>query len=315
MRARPPAGTKRWRPVGAAAGGMLDLILGEPPDQVHPLRAFGALMTRLESFLYRRSRLAGSLYAAAGVAAGVLAGRSIGSTALASYVAIGGQSLAGAAQAVEHALDVGDLDAARQAARWLVGRDVAGLDETELSRAAVESVAENTVDAVVAPLLYSALWGACGALGYRAVNTLDAMVGYRNERYQQFGWASARLDDLANLVPARATALLIMLLQPKTAGTIWRTVRRDAPGHPSPNAGVAESAFAAALGVRLGGANSYGGKVELRALMGDGRPPRPADVGRAVALSRRVGIAAAVISAGVGVARALRRPFFIMEQA
>jgi adenosylcobinamide-phosphate synthase len=281
---------------------MLDLVFGEPPDAAHPLRAFGTFMTRMEKTLYRRSRLCGALYAAAGLSTGALAGWSIGSTALASYVAIGGRSLACAAQAVESALVAGDLERARTAARWLVGRDVARLGTIELSRAAIESVAENTVDAVVAPLFFAVLAGAPGALGYRAVNTLDAMVGYRNERYQRFGWASARLDDVANYLPARATAFLVGLVQPGSATAIWRTVRKDSPAHPSPNAGVAEAAFAAALGVRLGGTNYYAGAVEHRALMGDGRPPTPPDIGRAVVLSRRVGATAALIALGTGAA-------------
>ena len=167
------------------------------------------------------------------------------------------------------------------------------LDEPELVRAVVESVAENTVDAVVAPALWAAVLGGAGALGYRAVNTLDAMVGHRSDRYQQYGWASARLDDAANWLPARATAALVAAVRPHAAADVWRTVRRDAPAHPSPNAGVAEAAFAAALGIQLGGTNRYGDRVEHRAPLGRGRPPDRHDIHHAVRLSRHVSLALA----------------------
>jgi adenosylcobinamide-phosphate synthase len=123
---------------------------------------------------------------------------------------------------------------------------------------------------------------------YRAVNTLDAMVGHRSERYEQFGWASARLDDLAGMIPARVSAGLVAIVRPHAAARVARAVRQDAPAHPSPNAGVAEAAFAAALGVRLGGTNRYGVRVEDRPRLGDGRPPQPADIRAAVRLSRDV---------------------------
>jgi adenosylcobinamide-phosphate synthase len=141
---------------------------------------------------------------------------------------------------------------------------------------------------VVAPALWGTLFGAPGALGYRAVNTMDASVGYRNDRYDDYGWASARLDDVANFVPARLTALLVAGVRPRSAGAVWRAVRRDAPAHPSPNSGVAEAAFAAALGLRLGGVNSYGATSEVRPQLGDGRLPDATDIGRAAALCRDV---------------------------
>jgi adenosylcobinamide-phosphate synthase len=137
-------------------------------------------------------------------------------------------------------------------------------------------------------------------LGYRAANTLDAMVGHRNDRYHRFGWASARLDDLANLVPARVTAVLVAACRPERAAAVLRHVRRDAPAHPSPNAGVAEAAFAAALQVQLGGTNRYGDRVEERGLLGDGPPPDAAAIAGACALSRDVGLllASALIAVG-----------------
>jgi hypothetical protein len=185
------------------------------------------------------------------------------------------------------------------------------LDEKEIARAAVESVAENTVDAVIAPALWAAAAGPCGALGYRATNTLDAMVGHRSARYERYGWASARLDDVAGWVPARVTAGLVAAVRPGAAVAVMRAVRRDAPAHPSPNAGVAEAAFAAALGLRLGGTNRYGDLVELRPPLGTGRPPEWPDIARAVQLSADVGLALAAvltITGAVGQMRFARGP-------
>jgi adenosylcobinamide-phosphate synthase len=219
-------------------------------------------------------------------------------------VAVGGRALADAAQAVGEALAGGDLETARRLLPALVGRDPTGLGEKEVSRAVVESVAENTVDAVVAPALYAALAGAPGALGYRAVNTLDAMVGHRSQRYRRYGWASARVDDLAGWVPARLTAGLVAAVRPGSRGDVWRTVRRDAPAHPSPNAGVAEAAFAAALGLRLGGPVTYrdGATVrsEVRPHLGAGRPPEPADIAAAVRLADDVALALAALLVAAG---------------
>ena len=157
---------------------------------------------------------------------------------------------------------------------------------SEITRAVVESVAENTVDAIVAPVLWATAFGAPGAFTCRAIDTMDSMVGYRNEQYARFGTPAARLDDVAAWVPARVTALLVAAARPSRAVDVWRIVRRDARAHPSPNAGVAEAAFAAALELRLGGTNRYGDRVEERAPLGDGKPPTPADIDRAVALFR-----------------------------
>jgi adenosylcobinamide-phosphate synthase len=156
-------------------------------------------------------------------------------------------------------------------------------------------VAENTVDAVVAPLFWSAVAGSPGVLVYRALNTLDAMVGHRSPRYERFGWASARGDDVANWVPARVTALLVGMVRPRRAGAVWAAVRHQAPDHPSPNAGVAEAAFAAALGIRLGGTNVYGARIEHRPVLGWGGPPRPSDIPEARRLSRDVALAMGVL--------------------
>lgn len=265
---------------------MLDRVLGEPPSAVHPVAGFGTTMGRVEARLYRPTVAAGAAYAAVGVALGAASGRRLRSTAAATYVASAGRSLGDAATAVGDALAAGDLDLARERLPSLVGRDPSALDAGEIARAVVESVAENTVDAVVAPAFWAAVGGATGALAHRAINTMDAMVGYRSDRYARFGTAAARLDDAAAYLPARATALLVVAARPAAAADVWRVVRRDAAGHPSPNAGVAEAAFAAALGVTLGGENRYGDRVEVRATLGDGRPVTPADIPAAVRLSR-----------------------------
>jgi adenosylcobinamide-phosphate synthase len=288
----------------AAGGGVLaDRLFGEPPLTPHPVAVFGRAMRAVERRCYRDRRLAGAIHTTIGVALGVGTGFAVGSTSAAAYLAVAGRALGETAIQVGGALDREDVDGARQLLPGLVGRDPTDLDEKEIARAVVESVAENTVDAVVAPALWAAVAGAPGALAYRAINTMDAMVGHRSARYRRYGWASARLDDVAGWVPARVTALLVAAVRPAAAGEVWRTVRRDASGHPSPNAGVAESAFAAALGLRLGGVNRYGAppRAELRPALGTGRPPEAADIGPAVELARDVATALAVLLTGVGV--------------
>ena len=268
-----------------------DWLLGEPPASVHPVVGFGRVMRLVERSVYRDRRAAGVAHALIGAGVGVAAGGLVGSTAIATWVAVAGRALGQAASRVGAALEAGDLDRARDLVPALVGRDPSALDEKEIARAVVESVAENTVDAVVAPALWAAVAGAPGALGYRAVNTLDAMVGHRSARYENYGWASARLDDVAGWVPARVTAVLVAGVRPSAARAVWTAVRTQAPAHPSPNAGVAEAAFAAALGLRLGGENRYGDRVEIRPPLGTGRPTEAGDIARSVALSRDVSLA------------------------
>jgi adenosylcobinamide-phosphate synthase len=304
---------RRWvatrRPALAAvtAGIAADWLLGEPPAHWHPVAGFGRAMSWLEAGWYADTRGRGALHAAAGTGAAAAAGWTLGrgaptqagrgwaALALATYIAVAGRALALAAKDVAAALEAGDLGTARARLPALVGRDPAGLDEREAVRAVVESVAENTVDAVVAAALWGAVGGAPAVLAYRAVNTLDAMVGHRSPRYARYGWAAARTDDLAAWVPARFTALLVAVVRPGAAGPIWQAVRRQAGAHPSPNAGVAEAAFAAALGVRLGGCNTYEGRQEHRAQLGTGVAPSAPDIHRAVRLSRHVTAAVAVL--------------------
>ncbi|HEY7432341.1 MAG TPA: cobalamin biosynthesis protein [Streptosporangiaceae bacterium] len=296
---------------GLLLGAALDALVADPREG-HPVALFGAAASRAERRLWAATRLRGALFTAACAApAGALgwglqrlAGRRplprVVVTALATWTVLGGAGLAAEASAMAGALAAGDLAAARRRLPSLCGRDPVGLAAAELARATVESVAENTCDAVVAPLLWGAAAGLPGLLGYRAVNTLDAMVGHRSARYARFGWAAARLDDAANLVPARVTALLAVALAPAAGGSprrALRTLRRDGADHPSPNAGRCEAAFAGALGVRLGGTNVYAGHTEQRGLLGDGGQPGPADIRRAVRLSRLIGAAATVLAA------------------
>ncbi|HEX7744623.1 MAG TPA: adenosylcobinamide-phosphate synthase CbiB, partial [Micromonosporaceae bacterium] len=226
---------------------------------------------------------------------------------------LGGRTLRAGAGEMARSLGRGDLAAARARLGNLCGRDPSALDEPELARATVESVAENTSDAVVAPLFWGAVAGLPGLLGYRAVNTLDAMVGHRSNRYEKFGTAAARLDDALNLVPARATALLTIAAASAVHGRraeAWRIWRRDRNDHPSPNAGQCESAMAGALGVRLGGRNVYFGRTEVRPFLGDGPRPEARQIRRAADLSRIVGLAALALAVGHVVTAAPRRALF-----
>jgi adenosylcobinamide-phosphate synthase len=313
-----PSGWAR-RALGAAAGLALDQLAGEPPlpARLHPVAVFGSGVAALERRLYDDRLGPGAALAAAGVGAAALAGAALRSPAAATYLAASGRGLHEAALAVAGALDDGDLAGARALLTSLVGRDPSHLDEAAIARAVVESVAENTTDAVVAPALWTVAAGPVGAFVHRAGDTLDSMVGYRDERYRRFGTASARLDDALAWVPARATAALVALARPRRAAAVAHTVRRDARCHPSPNAGVAEAAFAAALDLRLGGGeNRYGGHTEARPPLGEGSRPGRADVRAAVALSRDVtwvlagllaGGALAAVAARAAAARAAGR--------
>jgi adenosylcobinamide-phosphate synthase len=217
-----------------------------------------------------------------------------------TWAVLGARSLRTEGRAVHDLLAADDLTAARQRLTHLVGRDPSVLDADGVARAALESVAENTCDAIVAPLLWGAMAGLPGLLAYRAVNTLDAMVGHRSPRYANFGWAAARLDDLANVVPARVTAGLVAAAAPVVGGdsrAALRTAIADGRKHPSPNSGYSEAAFAGALGVRLGGINVYAGRIEHRPHLGNGRPPTHDDLRRAGRLCAGVTVAAAVLAA------------------
>jgi adenosylcobinamide-phosphate synthase len=303
-------------PVGLLVGAMLDAIVPDPRVG-HPVAGFGAVATAVEGRIYADSRVRGLLFAAGCVAATAATGAAIerragrytraAAIAAGTWTVLGARSLRHEARAVHELLTRGDLDGARARVTHLVGRDPSVLDADGVARAAVESVAENSCDAVVAPLLWGAIGGLPGLLGYRAINTLDAMVGHRTPRYANFGWAAARLDDIANVVPARVTALLVALAAPAVGGdgrAALRTALRDGRRHPSPNSGFSEAAYAGALALRLGGPNVYAGGTEDRPHLGDGAAPTPADVPRAARLCAAVTASAALFAAGVAVARA-----------
>ncbi|AIR97657.1 cobalamin biosynthesis protein [Streptomyces glaucescens] len=294
---------------GAAAGLLGDLLLGDP-RRGHPVAAFGRAAGAVEHVLYRDHRGRGALHAlvcaGGAVALGAAVSRlvrsspaaSVALTGAATWAVVGGTSLAREAAAIGRALEAGDVEAARQRLPHLCGRDPQALDADGIARAVVESVAENTSDAVVGALVWGAVGGVPGLLGFRAVNTLDAMVGHRSPRYRRYGWASARLDDLAGWPGARLTAALAAAAggDPRGAVRAWRA---DARKHPSPNAGPVEASFAGALGVRLGGTLSYGGRVEHRPVLNtQGRAVRVTDIPRAVRLSRRVSWLALGVCAG-----------------
>jgi adenosylcobinamide-phosphate synthase len=307
--------------AGLALGAAADLLLADP-RRGHPVAGFGRAAAALENRTWRESRAAGAGYALALVGAATGAGALLDRasrrrpatrmlvTAATTWTVLGGTSLGRAAGRMAETLQAGDLARARAALPALAGRDPSALDEAELVRATVESVAENTADAAVAPLFWGVVAGVPGLLGYRAVNTLDAMVGHRSARYERFGWAAARLDDVANWLPARITAALTVACAPLAGGApagALRTWRRDGAAHPSPNAGRCEAAMAGALGVRLGGRNVYGTRVEDRPTLGNGPRPGAADIDRAVRLSRAVWLTAAALAAAGRLARGSHR--------
>ncbi len=299
------------RAAGVAAGVVADATFGDP-RRGHPVALFGSGAAALERRSYSDDRVAGVVHTAglltAVAVAGVLAERVGGRRgalregaclAAATFVALGGTSLCRTGEQMVGLLQTGDIDGARRLLPSLCGRDPAVLDAAGLTRAALESIAENTSDAQVSPLVWAAVGGTPAVLVYRAANTLDAMIGNRSPRYARFGWAAARFDDLANLLGARLTGVLVALCAPVVGGSPvagLRAWRRDARKHPSPNAGVAEASFAGALGVRLGGPTQYAHELEIRPTLGDGRPPEVDDLVRAVRLSRAVQVVAAVAS-------------------
>jgi adenosylcobinamide-phosphate synthase len=307
--------------AGIVAGFALDAVLGDP-RRFHPVAGFGAAAAALERRVYAPNRPAGAVFAAIAVGVPVLAGVAVSAltrrrpvarvalVAATTWTVLGGRTLRHEAEVMADHLDHGDLAAARGRLNRLCGRDPSALDGAELARATVESVAENTSDAVVAPLFWGAVAGLPGLLGYRAANTLDAMVGHRSARYARFGTAAARLDDALNLVPSRLTGLLTIGAATVAGGSrreALRVWRRDRNDHPSPNAGQCESAMAGALGVRLGGRNVYFGRTETRPFLGDGPLPSAGHLRRTARISGAVGLAATILAATVAVARGTAR--------
>lgn len=315
------------RAVGLLLGFGADRLLADPA-RWHPVSGFGRAAAACEKATYRDSRLSGVVHAAVLVgvvgALGAVTTRAArqggwageaGGTAIATWAVLGGTSLGRTGAAMAEHLAGEDLTDARALLPSLCGRDPSVLDARGITRATLESVAENTSDAAVGPLFWGALAGIPGLFVYRAFNTLDAMVGYRSPRYRNFGWAAARGDDVLNLLPARLTGAVTVALAPAVDGSprqAWTAWRRDAAGHPSPNAGVVEAATAGALGISLGGRTQYAHGVEMRPQLGSGRMPTPTDLRRAVRLSTAVQCGAACASAALAVAvghlRFRRRP-------
>jgi len=291
------------RPAAVALGLLVDRVVSEPPTAFHPVAWFGSVMAAVEKHVWHDTKAAGALYACVGTSIGWSAGRALRSTTVAVAIAVAGNALRSTASQVGDAAASGDLAEARGKLRALVGRDAQHLDVSGISAAIVESVAENTVDAVIAPVFWGLVAGAPGALTYRAINTMDAMVGHHNSRYGNFGTAAARADDIANYVPARLFAALVAAVRPGDRQVIWEVVRRDARAHPSPNAGVAESAMAAALGIELGGPLRYGDRYEDRPTLGTGRRPKPADVPAANSVSNQAEALVVVLLAGRSLTR------------
>lgn len=316
----------RERSLIVALAVVLDLLFGEPPRRLHPVVAMGRFAAWLEGRIHRpwhapaRKVAAGALLVlgVAGAAAGgallltrvlrrlpSLVRAAVEAALLSTTFSI--RELLSSAHRVAEALESGDLDRARRRVGEIVGRETSSLPAEEVVRAAVESVAENITDAITAPLFYAFLGGLPLAMGYRAVNTLDAMVGHRSPRYLHFGRAAARLDDALNFLPARLAIPLFPLaawlsgLDPRRC---YATVRRDGRKHPSPNAGIPEAAMAGALGVRLGGVNVYEGRAEERPFLGEAI--RPLAPGRIREAARVAGWIAFLASAAGCTAASLR---------
>lgn len=275
--------------LGAVA---LDVLLGDPRWLYHPVVGIGRFIGWGEGILRQSAvseKIAGIilLIVTVGTAAGLawlllwsasrfhpLAGDGV--ALFLSYTCLAARSLYDESKLVANALTAGDLMAARTFLARIVGRDTDQLDEPEIWRALVETVAENSSDGVIAPLLCLMIGGPVLGIAYKAVNTLDSMVGYKNEKYQDLGWASARFDDLVNWLPARLTGFFMVLVAPLfglSMGGAWRIMRRDGRNHASPNSGFPEAAAAGALGVMIGGTNRYFGTTVIKPTIGD--PIRP----------------------------------------
>ncbi|MDO4631788.1 MAG: CobD/CbiB family cobalamin biosynthesis protein [Corynebacterium sp.] len=300
--------------IGIILGMAADRICGDPPTAIHPVALFGRTAHALEQTCYRDSKVAGVVFLSTAVippvAATYLLSRRYPTATLAFslFCALGGTTLEKIGGRMATALDTHQLDDARELIPWLCSRDPNQLDEQGMIRATVESLAENTSDAAIAPLL----WATCGAPGvvlHRLVNTLDAMVGYQSPRYRNFGWAAAKLDDALAYLPARFTALSHVGYA-TTCGrsrAAWRAWLFDAPSHPSPNAGPVEATAAGALGTTLGGTTIYAHGTENRPTLGNGPAPTTATIREAITLSRCTQVVAGLSAIAVTTLRGQRR--------
>lgn len=276
---------------------LVDLAVGDPPRLPHPVIIIGKTISALERVSYSPGKPGGIL--CGGLTALAVVGTAYAATAALLFflkwvhpwlavaaeiwlisTTLAARGLARAAGDVLRPLAAGDLQLARRMVGRIVGRETGSMESREATRATVETVAENTVDGIIAPLLYAFIGGAPLAMAYRAVNTLDSMLGYRSERYIYFGRLSARLDDAANYLPARIGGLMLLAaawITGRNARGALRSVIRDSRRHPSPNSGIPEAAVAGALGVRLGGRNVYGGRESFRHYLGDNVYPLSPD--------------------------------------
>ncbi len=290
------------RALEIAAAFALDAVLGDPKFYPHPVRIMGRAIDTMERVARRiagderaellaGAALTGMLVAASYSTTRFLSGgrrRSPVLETLALYTCLARKDLAHSALRVAKALEEDDLQEARSAARSLVGRDPEKLDAATLCRASVESLAENLVDGVLSPLFWAALGGAPSGMAFKAISTLDSMIGHRGAPYEYLGRTAARLDDLANLLAARLSVILISLaalLARRDAAGALRVGLRDRRRHPSPNSAHAEAAFAGALGLKLGGSDTYGGRLRMLPFIGDGKAPHsPEEIRQAVSL-------------------------------
>lgn len=273
----------------------LDAVVGDPRWLPHPVRGMGIVIAWFDHWIRRICRtdqalrvagvcLAIGLPTAVYVAAAFVIEQAAAFSPLLgqaveiglAYTTLAGRDLFDHVQAVSRELERGNLDGAREAVARIVGRDSATLTEPEIVRATVETIAESTSDGIIAPIVYLTLGGAPLALAYKAINTLDSMIGHRDARYEYFGWASARIDDVMNWIPARLTGTFIAIAAALATGQwdrvqdSWHILHRDGDKHPSPNSGRPEAAMAGALGIQLGGRNYYDGVPQDRQLIGEG---------------------------------------------
>lgn len=308
------------RPFAIAVAYLLDALWGDPPDYPHPVRLLGRCIRFLEDKMAPEDRgsekaryigcaLAGITIGGAWLCARALTSRPgrVAKEVFMIYTCLARKELGRSALGVADAVEGGDLEEARERLTSLVGRDTESLDESGICRAAVESVAENLVDGVLAPLFWAAIGGAPAAMAFKAVSTLDSMVGHKDERYRKLGWASARLDDLAVFPVARLSIPIIAVaacLQGHDGRGALRIGLKDRLRHESPNSAHPESAFAGALGLRLGGPDHYGGRVRVLQEIGDGtRAVEPRHVREAVRLldvASHLGLGLALLSAVAG---------------
>ena len=299
----------------------LDVLLGDPENVPHPVRGIGRIITALE--LWSRKKIANARYAGmlVGIIVPVIAyvctaaiiwlcglvnmWLAAAASMLLIYTTLSSRCLSDEARAILRLLQAGDIVNARKQLSRIVGRDTNELDENGIARATIETVSENSVDGIIAPLFYAVIGGAPLAMAYKAINTLDSMVGYKDDRYREFGWFSARIDDAANFIPARLCLIIIpiatLAFWPGRAVKALRAILRDGAKNPSPNAGYPEAGFAGALGVQLGGDTMYKGVVHQKQFLGDKEKDiEVEDIGKSMRLMWVVSCATLVILIGAG---------------